>query len=1247
MPIFPPSENLAYAMRKLLEAQEALRNEEFLEMCSCLLESVSPRGAILDLTLLELISRADASITYQADFKPTLDFCDFLNSDSFRVLEVVGVNTLRKLCQVFTTNDMFSLIKPFLKNLGEYVDSHPLKDDASAEQVKIYIFYHVLLAYGAKSRGDTDALNHHIDILEALQWFGGMNMQYYVKDNIKFINAYNPSPDKFDSIKILRNRADHMVDIAYKATRGQTKLFHDAGDMYGRLFEKYNAEFKDEIGSMYDRENFSYLLSQLITCLCELRTYRIKDNVSQDKISETEEALVKYAEYGLTQKRRFWASRVANIAYYLSINGFLDLAREYYEFYEERAAEPEEANYIKKNYSRNIAGMAMVYFRLSKEAMDEETRAGLYRKAMEKVETVKRGAAMDDYILKMIQKITVDEGFDKELHANIEAVEKKLKTPDDSGAASRVAVEFLKSYTIDKTAAEIKLLTSVYFGDILYLTRLCASYGDWSEILGAWYLEDIASKSKETVGKLERIRHALKATKEKPELSFYLRSPEFFDKFREAEKKLKDVRNIKEADPFLGLLLDNCHVYIGEPTGLQLYLENMIGFKPFTDRIKDFRSLNTVKNLILCCKNSDFCIHAVRKFLEQIKVGSKPNYRGLIEYDLGVRLLNDGRADKALEWVNRSIVYSCPEKRIATKKVIQARLKEQGLMAGVVIEAELERVKEQLGAVNRRRCSDYKAAAETIARCMAEIFSQSENERLYYADEILKWLDVALTNEKLNIFSELKICSDYSKKLDSLVKNNSDKMWNFWVDLMNSADHGIDSKKLYRCINQICYLLTFPILRSKFRDMVKISGVMRASETLKATASELAVLPYRNNDFNDIQELDIIRFLDSYINGMKDALDNPKVQDDKEKRETIYFCLGCASQRRGYEKDAETYYELSGMKALDKSQKSTDKNRRELAHCPTELGAFLKSIDSEPMKYLSHKMNFIDSDGYAVVEGLKMKASELRDLLRKKIEDFIGHGFAPPRIVQLLRSYFMNPEGWDAAYYGYDPEGRVHISSVHHESWANFNKDIEAGIFPLNDDSIQCRISAGDFKKSVRFWKGNPVSMIFQKYREEDPNAKIIVAPALLEADFYCSTTDVNEAILTILRDMRKYCGQEAELKIEVGYTKNEGNRTHHLTISHIGSKPSMSATDYEQKLQDNGGDNGRVRNLLRNVCDWAVEAHWKKPLFTGVRSYDVKKQVAREPKRIYNLRDITRYDEYVTPDIPVDVFRHILTFYN
>ena len=267
------------------------------------------------------------------------------------------------------------------------------------------------------------------------------------------------------------------------------------------------------------------------------------------------------------------------------------------------------------------------------------------------------------------------------------------------------------------------------------------------------------------------------------------------------------------------------------------------------------------------------------------------------------------------------------------------------------------------------------------------------------------------------------------------------------------------------------------------------------------------------------------------------------------------------------------------------------------------------SLENE-LKFLVHSYTKVeDQDFCALVSKARLLITEMA-------------GVIPDHLYDLLFGFVYGPE-W------VDWEGKTHTlqcGSKDLTEWYTNNKSIS----PMAEESPYAN-EFWDFKKSIRTYRNLPD--IIDRAKENAPLVKDLVnyeKKVLKRADFYVDVERLKQIIERILITMSdsRFLGP---VKISCSQMEDrEGYRVMQLTVEQENDYAQPSLRFIRERLANNAGDLGSLKNLIDGVAYWSIESDWE------------------EGSARFN---ITSDDIFVNPferlTEKVGGFRHILTFYH
>lgn len=262
----------------------------------------------------------------------------------------------------------------------------------------------------------------------------------------------------------------------------------------------------------------------------------------------------------------------------------------------------------------------------------------------------------------------------------------------------------------------------------------------------------------------------------------------------------------------------------------------------------------------------------------------------------------------------------------------------------------------------------------------------------------------------------------------------------------------------------------------------------------------------------------------------------------------------------------------------------------------------------DELKFLVHSYSKFDGQDFSAL------VAKARLLITERM------GLIPDHLYDLLFGFVYGPE-W------VDWKGRthtLHCGSKDLLEWYTNND----GISPMEQESPFLD-EIWDFKNSIRTYRNLPE--IIERAKEKVPSVDLeIERKTLKRADFYADVErlkQIIERILITMSDPRFY----GPVRINSSQLDDrDGYRVVQIIIEQKNDYQQPSLRFIKERLANNAGDLGTLKNLLEGVAYWSIESDWE------------------EGSARFN---ITSEDIFINPferiSEKVSGFRHILTFYH
>lgn len=197
---------------------------------------------------------------------------------------------------------------------------------------------------------------------------------------------------------------------------------------------------------------------------------------------------------------------------------------------------------------------------------------------------------------------------------------------------------------------------------------------------------------------------------------------------------------------------------------------------------------------------------------------------------------------------------------------------------------------------------------------------------------------------------------------------------------------------------------------------------------------------------------------------------------------------------------------------------------------------------------------------------------------------------------------------------------------------SEFPQDIRPGI--INKRSVSC---FGDiievFKNCIEFRDDELYSMVRSVFKSAKLKFDTDNLECLKGRNFYTDTELVEKAVRIIAANIAQH-GETSEVFVEYKYEKFEKMNKMQISILHIGSFSNKDIKDRKITAENKDGAMATIKDLLRNLCDFAVESKFR-----------VKDKIL--PLHIsYLISDTNESGIYQIPDEECEGFKYILTFY-
>lgn len=197
---------------------------------------------------------------------------------------------------------------------------------------------------------------------------------------------------------------------------------------------------------------------------------------------------------------------------------------------------------------------------------------------------------------------------------------------------------------------------------------------------------------------------------------------------------------------------------------------------------------------------------------------------------------------------------------------------------------------------------------------------------------------------------------------------------------------------------------------------------------------------------------------------------------------------------------------------------------------------------------------------------------------------------------------------------------------------SEFPQDIRPGI--INKRSVSC---FGDiievFKNCIEFRDDELYSMVRSVFKSAKLKFDTDNLECLKGRNFYTDTELVEKAVRIIAANIAQH-GETSEVFVEYKYEQFEKMNKMQISILHIGSFSNKDIKDSKITAENKDGAMATIKDLLRNLCDFAVESKFR-----------VKDKIL--PLHIsYLISDTNESGIYQIPDEECEGFKYILTFY-
>ncbi|MDE6276718.1 MAG: hypothetical protein K2M06_01270 [Muribaculaceae bacterium] len=1183
------NEEIIETYRRLQELQVRIEasKETTLDLAKLYRELVlAPGGCITNNLMSSFESFSKFRIAATLDPNEIDLFIGFLNERAEEIAAHTSLSTLAELCKDIERYKRWEASKPFQAALGRELESEDIKGFRNY-QFAILNFLR-LKGMTAKQEGRTEDLEKCVQQLRSLDVRADYKDKRNKDVNDLLTKDITPRGEVRDFL-VLMNFAE--AGIMPKKRNLDRSL-----EQIGKLIKKIEDGESPE-GIM--PKTYGSLVNNAMIIYDQILFLAANQEVLNPK-EETERVLREMAELcrrGLKHLDKFAHGQLDNVALKLEKIGEKWLAVQYLRQYFSIVDEPGIlGDFAPQQRSSTLYRLAKLADELSAMGMEYNDTA---RDAIDKA-------------IALNPQTTKFKWFKKQLEGKDLSMRKEMENILEGGAASRdKALTFLRTYPSEHPGQYEKGMNS-YAPLLAKLIRLYVDVKEYEAIKESWSL----NMDSEVYSELDR---AFELVKKYPLMEIFLRWRDPNSLLYKSLDELVELYEKPSHKDFLTALKERLAIS-GEKmtTDIAPFLRKYFFEKETIEKLRpEPECFIPLKILILQCSDEGDCIRLMdhlMKLLDAVKPEKfvvPPYY----EKDLSIRLLQGGDYENALKYIDRSL------RRGFT--VEQARIKNEILL--------------QTG-----RPTPEQVVNDLLKECVAIRRGTGDRDKaaglLEKARELVK---IPRTDTDYWIHRRertYELLYHYPKLKDALAKT-AEKTKVYFPEMAEGASEMLRIMEKVRKVHSQ-FLSELPMIFYNFRrkgiNVLNQFWVQWSSFYLKFDVMHEDVRQHLGRSLEGVTESDVElmqRHLLPLLNRVSAITTLEKYDRLRFQHELLEICEEKARRTGGtkYEPIAMTLRQSLGLRGYE--QLYSEELPYEKPHAPTEMARFFKAINSGgPLKRLTHPVDAV-KDGKSEIEDRDYTAAELWAAMKGLVEKMAASNRMPEALEQMLTDYLTGSRGWK------DARGE------RHDSWQMHAAEIEGGTFPLNDARLQGAIAFDKLRNSIRLIpdepEGTKMSDILMDINTKLGNS---IAFEGLESvagiKMFCDVKSVSAGLELMLKDIASHRQPGDErARVRVDYTKNEAGE-HDMTVftmrlTQKGTKVETSHNSMQRKFRDGGGTFSRIGKLLRNVCDWAVEAQWKDG-----------KEITRA-RQLELLTDESVDMPFHFSDIEADEFRHILTFYN
>lgn len=1245
----PLRERKLHAMTMLMEAESHSNANDFKSALAAYREGMSERGLPLQTLMSEYLGRFYIHTLYNFDIEEMDAFCDFVNSRVDDIILFCGPFCISQICGRIIdfklqtrTDGFYHRLRAHCETRYEAYRDNGWRPGPDRHDDKGFVMAHIKLLHLAIVRGRTigHPAGSHADIdLQRLAQYAALYDDYHVwkdateeqtgdraDDNLydgigkwceKASDILNDLRDKYDDrmFTVFLNMCEHQIEKA--AGSSESSQLKRALCSLRMLIDVCDAGADAILG--VDRTDRNSMARDIITCLYR-RLKLLKDPEGNDrrKAAELADSMIREAE-GIDYGRNVAKSvtHIKDISYYLFKAARLcadpGVRSRLYDTCRRVIMQREPEKYKQFSFgdlSFSATTRAKLLYRLAVCIREAGDPTG-YKKYIDMaVETIERDSCSknrdkdeikrekelyrslqisasesDRKVLEMIGGIKLDPSRAQGFHSALMEIKQRtgrdfVMSPDTMRGVAEVYLEYFDSRRFEALIDGIDTHVLTSLDNIVRQTKI-----DLDTIRDVPYTRYILLSSHTYIVNnratlLKCLRH------------FHLQ---------------------EHREKFIGTLRAGCN--FGIPDRMMELLDRLIADHART-RIFEMSNRKTGELLDILLKgcidgNADTRELASRHIdtvRDRCVANSNP-YFGKADMDTADMYMATGQPLKALEAVNRAI-----DARPYTRYLMKRR--------------------EILAAIDDTDITEI----YNRERFLGNIYDSDDDEEVY---------DEAAVERFFRSFSLLdwEQYGDDRRLLDRIEKKGSDSLKQAFDEARHAADgkNGIRLKRIDETCLRTKDGTEVPNVKGMFAQCIaeldaeavgrRITDEFKGPGLYSLCSQMVDLFDSTNYDENRVRA-----FTDIVIRALERHLKRVGLPDHIvcKVHYVLVYCYRHMDRQNSvamHLNEAESLDAMTG--GLSSAARNNLRNIRKEIMADNRHGrnvrtrydhknnplayreVFSKFNSGTVLKYIYH--DWVMQDGRISGLGKDRKAffakadSEAGELA---IDTSMRAGF-----VGMLCDYINGTDGWT------DWQGRHHRRTL-----ADFRHDPHF-VLRQNDGS---GLSPESLRDSVRFTSGANLREFFEYVAGHNAPGVTLGFDVPDALDFYCDKRTLAEAVGGIFKDLTQRYGNAVH--VVIGYSLShapDGHAADTITITQPDARTPQSCKAFTDKLADGGGNFAVIREMLRNVCDWAVETRW-----------------ADGPRRVNCLSAYEDLTVGASADIPSDgrkpsPFRHIFRFYN